>query len=241
MTLEKVLKEYGLNEKQAKVYLACLELGSTSVQKISQKAELARSTCYGVLESLQKQGLVSTFRKKNIKYFNAEEPQRAINIAKQKTEALENALPQLRALYGNSKIRPTARFYQGRAQMQIILEEVLKEAKELLSFASSDDLFAVLSDYFPKFIEQRVKNKIPVRTIITESAMARERKGVEHKIIMQVKIIPAKYRHHGLTFIWNNKVAMFSFKKDLTALVIESEELTKVQRSMFEFMWDTVK
>lgn len=37
------LRQFGLNEKQAKVYLACLELGSASVQKIAKKAGVERT------------------------------------------------------------------------------------------------------------------------------------------------------------------------------------------------------
>lgn len=238
MNLEKILNNYGLTQKQAKIYLACLELGSASVTKISQKAGLARSTSYEVLESLQQQKLISTFRKKNVQYFSAEEPQKAINIAKEKAELLEQALPQLRAIQGISVMKPSVRFYQGKEEMKIILNEILEEADKLLSFGSSDDVFSVLSDYFPKFIEQRVKKKIPIRGITFESVKARERKQIANQILMKIKVIPKEYQHNGLTFIWKNKVAMFSFKKDLTALVIESEELMKIQKSMFDFMWD---
>ena len=64
MKIENVLKAYGLNEKQIKVYLACLELGSASVQKISQKSGLIRTTVYEVLETLKQRGFTSSFLKK---------------------------------------------------------------------------------------------------------------------------------------------------------------------------------
>ena len=52
MRLEQTLKDYGLKEKQIKVYLACLQLGTGSVVKIAQKAGMPRSTVYEILESL---------------------------------------------------------------------------------------------------------------------------------------------------------------------------------------------
>ncbi|PIT86455.1 MAG: hypothetical protein COU33_03055, partial [Candidatus Magasanikbacteria bacterium CG10_big_fil_rev_8_21_14_0_10_43_6] len=36
--LTTILQNLGLNEKEAKVYLACLELGSATVQEVSDKA-----------------------------------------------------------------------------------------------------------------------------------------------------------------------------------------------------------
>jgi len=236
MDLEKTLKNYGLSEKQAKIYLACLELGSASVQKISQKAGLARSTTYEVLETLKAQGLISTFQKKRVQYFSAEEPQKVINLAKEKANLMEQALPQLRAMYGQAKTQPTVRFYQGKQGMKLIVEEMLKEAKEVLAFSSADDLFATL-DYFPGFVEKRVKQKIPARVILRDSAKARERQRLGSQELRQVKIIPADYEYHGLVFIWDKKIAMFSFKDDLTALIIESEELAKIQKAMFGIIW----
>lgn len=239
MNLEKTLQNYGLNEKQAKIYLACLELGTAPVSKISQKSGILRSTSYEILKSLQEMGLISTFLKKKVKYFTAENPQKAIDIAKQKAKLLETAIPQLRALYGNAKTRPTVRFYQGEKQMKMIMEEVLKEAKELLSFGSASDLLSIMGDYWPKFVERRAKKKIPAKVILWESETAYERKKTGPAVLREVRIVPAKYKNHGLMFTWANKVAMFSFQKDLTALVIESEELANVQKTMFYYMWNT--
>lgn len=240
MDLEKTLKNYGLSEKQAKIYLACLELGSASVQKISQKTGLARSTCYEVLESLKELSLVSTFQKKKVKYFSAEEPQKVISSAKDKVDLLEQALPQLRALYGQAKNQPTVRLYQGKIGMKLILEEVLKEAKEILVFSSADDLFATL-DFYPDFVKWRIKQKIPAKVILRESALAKERQRLGPQELREVKIIPADYDYHGLIYIWGKKIAMFSFKKDLAALVIESEELAKVQKAMFDNLWERLE
>jgi len=41
-----------------------------------------------------------------------------------------------------------------------------------------------------------------------------------------------------LIYIWKDKLAMFSFKEELVALVIESKELAQVQRSLFQALWD---
>src|SRR3989344_1715799 len=112
MNLEKVLKQYGLNERQARIYLACLELGSSSAQKISKKVDLARSSCYEILEQLKKQNLITAFQKKTVRYFSAEDPRHLIMQTKEKMAILEQALPQLQAVYKTSTTQPTVRFYQ---------------------------------------------------------------------------------------------------------------------------------
>jgi len=64
MQLQKALEQFGLNKKQAKVYLAVLELGSATVNIISNKSGIARSSCYDILNSLIKKGIASSFKKK---------------------------------------------------------------------------------------------------------------------------------------------------------------------------------
>ncbi|MCH7493032.1 helix-turn-helix domain-containing protein [Patescibacteria group bacterium] len=240
MNFTTILKQYGLTEKQAKIYLACLELGAASVQKISHKAGLARSTTYEILEYLQRQGFVTTFRKKKSLHFSAEEPERLLALAKNKITTLEQALPELRAISGEARIRPTVRFYQGIDGMKIVLEEILAEAKELQAFGSADDLFRTLPD-FHKFVEKRKKKKIPVRVILRDSEKARERQQSGQKDLRVVRLISDQYQFHGLIYVWNNKIAQLSFQKDLVALVIESEVLADTQRAMFESLWDSVE
>lgn len=239
MKLEKTLQNFGLSEKETKVYLACLELGSASAYKISQKSSIARSTTYELLESLKKKGLVSLFKKKTVKYYSAEDPKKAIDLSKERVLLLENALPQLDALYGGSHEQPSVRFYQGKQGMKTIAEEILKEADTVFAFGSADGLLKTLSEYWPDFVERRVKSRIPAHIIVWKSKTAHERKDSEVESLRKVKIIPAIYKCNGVVFIWKKKIAMFSFQKDPIALVIESAELANVQQSMFNFMWDS--
>lgn len=239
MNLETTLEEYGLKERHAKIYLACLELGSAPILKIAQQSGFARSTCEAVLERLQQEGFVSSFRKRRTRYFSPEDPHQVVALAKAKAQSLERVLPQFMAAYGKNKVRPTVRFYQGKQGMHLILQELLQEAKELLAFSEAEDLFSVLEDY-PEFVQRRLALKIPARVILKNSPKAQERQKLGPQQLRQVKIISENYNYHGMMLLWKNKIAMFSFKQDLTALLIESQELYQMQETMFEFLWKTL-
>ena len=240
MNLQKTLQNFGLNDKEAKIYLACLELGSASAPKLSEAAELPKSTTYGILDKLKQKGLVTLFHKKRIRHFTAEDPTRAIETAKDKVDLLEQVSSQLRGMWGQAKNRPAVRFYQGKEGMVSILKDVLSEAKEMLSFSSPGDLFATLDDYFPQFVRERTKRKILVKAILLDSPKARERKKLGPSELREVRIFPAQYQHNAIVFMWGDKIAMFSLKKELVALVVESKELSQAFRAMFGFMWDSL-
>ena len=240
MDTEKALKQFGLNQKQAKIYLATLELGSAPVNKIAKKAGIARSSAYDILEELVKIGIASQMIKKKVLYFSVEDPKKIVNLAKQKAEALESVLPQLNAVYGLAKQRPQVRFFQGTEAMKQIFEEILEDKKEMLGFGTADDLLRAMGDYHLKFVERRIKKNISVRVLLRKSDKAEQRQESGVKELRTVKVIPDKFKYHGTVLVFGNKIAYFSFIKEYVSVVIESKELADIQRAMFEYMWETI-
>lgn len=83
------LRKLGLTEKEVKVYLAALELGYTSVQKISKQIKISRPTVYKIIKSLEEKGLVSESKDKQKKYFTAESPDKFLGIIKRQKREIE--------------------------------------------------------------------------------------------------------------------------------------------------------
>jgi len=240
MQIKNVLKQLGLNDRHASIYLACLELGSASIQQISLKSGFARSTCEAVLKHLQEKGFATTFKRKNIKVFSPEDPKKLVSMAKERVQILEESMPEFRARYAQGGLLPAARLYQGESGIKSILQEILDEAKSLRSFGSIDDIYEVLGDYFKKFTEERIKRKIALKVILRDTPLARERQRLGPQQLREVRLVPEEYKYSSVTFIWNEKIAMFSFKEGLIALVIESQELSDIQNGMFDLIWNSV-
>jgi len=83
------LRKLGLTEKEVKVYLSTLELGYTSVQKISQQVKISRPTVYKIIKSLKEKGLVSESKDKQKRYFMAESPDKFLGIIKRQKREIE--------------------------------------------------------------------------------------------------------------------------------------------------------
>jgi len=238
MRINQSLYELGLNQKESEIFLALLELGSSSVPAISRKSAQPKTSCYDVLEKLRYKGFVSTFQKKKTKYYLANDPEKIINSAKEKIANLEKKLPELRALYGNLRCKPSVRLYEGREQMSIILKEILEEATELIGFASSDDVLNELQKRHQYFLKERIERKIPLKLILIDSPLARERQKIGLSELRTVKIVPKDYQFHEATYVWNNKVAMLAFTNELISIVIESKQLADMQRAFFFNLWN---
>lgn len=69
--LEQQLKQLGFADKEAKVYLASLKLGSNTIQEIARSAGVNRATTYVIIEKLIKKGLMSSIKKGKKTFFKS--------------------------------------------------------------------------------------------------------------------------------------------------------------------------
>ena len=98
MSITENLIQFGLSEKEAKVYLACLELDDSVASEIAIKSNLPRTLVYDILERLIDLGLISYSIRDNKKFFRASDPEELLRILHEKEEAVSKALPELKRL-----------------------------------------------------------------------------------------------------------------------------------------------
>lgn len=118
---EKYLQEIGLNEKEAAIYLALLQVDNASVIDVSKKTKINRSTVYVVLEGLMKKGLVSEAQIGKKVHYQAEPPERLETfVERQKTmleeqqKRLKDIIPQIKSVQRESGERPLVKYFDGK-------------------------------------------------------------------------------------------------------------------------------
>lgn len=240
------LKKLGLSENEAKVYLAMMELGSSAVQKISQKAGLKRPTTYVQIESLMKRGLATSFEKGNKTLFRAEDPENLRQVLEkdkeeqaQKTDILEKILPGLGNLYLSSGERPRVRFFEGMEGLKTIQDEFLKSgAKEIKSFMNIDDVFNVFPSHTQEYTPKRVQKGIKSKLIYT-SQNGDVLKETDAQLLRESKFIPKeKFPFSGNLAIHQNNVSISVHQKRPFGVIIESEDIAKSMGVVFDLLWE---
>ena len=248
MILDKELQQLGLSEKEAKVYLASLWLGPSSVQEIAKKAGLKRPTAYYAIEELMKRGLMSSVEKGKKRVFGSESPERLISLIaaqKRKVTALEEELrrflPELNNIFGSIGERPKVRFFEGKEGIKVVQEDFLAcRVKSLENIYPRDDFIKVFS---PKereeYVARRKKKKIKVRTIYTSQnppALLTKEPLVERKFIPY-----DKFPFSADITIYGDKVAICTYKGKLIGIIIESKEIAETLRMVFNLAWLAAK
>ena len=228
MEVESILQDYGLSDKEIKVYLSLLQAGISSVNRISNKSQIQRTTTYDVLKSLKEKGLVSFVTKDKKTFFEAVHPSKLISILKEKQNKINKILPYLVKIRETAVEKPKVTLYEGKTGLISILEDIINTKKDFLCYTSKNELLKILEYYFPNFIKRRIKAGIKAKLILNEKPIADE--------LTEYKIVDKKF--NTATWIYGNKVAILSLtKQEPIGIVIENKEIADTQRIVFDLMW----
>ncbi len=239
------LVNLGLTEKEAKIYLANLELGKSSVQEIAKKAGVNRATTYVVIESLAKKGLTSSSHEGKKQFFYSENPEKLVLLfrsqeqeIKRKRTYLEKILPELKALDFSKQEKPTVRYFEGKEGLMAISEELYlhnndKTVDMIYSFDLLKEIFS--SEDLDSMSLRRQNKKIKVRSIINDDL--NQKKNSSQRVVLSSK-------EHPITCdiaFFSNRVRIVTQKKPFSGLVIENKEITKTLRVIFNLAWEQAK
>lgn len=104
MQYQKIIEQLGYSRKEAKVYLASLQLGEAHVSDIAEKVKMPRSTVQVLVERLRDDGLMNFYITRRFKYWVAENPKVLLEKLKRQEDLVEMALPRLIALKKNARV-----------------------------------------------------------------------------------------------------------------------------------------
>jgi len=239
--LKKDLQKLGLNQKEAIVYLALLELGEGLLEDIVKKSRVKRTTLYDIVNSLKEKGLVGTGRRKKRVVYFAQEPQILARKIDEQKRIAESVMPELLSLANTIEKKPKVRYYEGQEGIKEVYVDTLKyKDQEMLAWVSGEavKLFdrKFLHEYY---LPERVKRKIWMRAIAPDVKTMQDFKNLDNKFIRKTKLVSAdKFPFDVEINLYGEKnIAVMSFKEKF-GMVIESKSFYTTLKSVFELQWD---
>ncbi|MEM3385621.1 MAG: helix-turn-helix domain-containing protein [Nitrososphaeria archaeon] len=179
--IELLLKDYGLSERQIKIYLLLLATGPMKLSELSYKAGLYRMQVYNTLKQLIQMGLVEAILKRPITYI-AVSPKKALNLLLEETsERLERAKERqaflLEQLMSLSKVAtvaypvPKFKIIQGRKQFIKMAKESYRRAKyEVNNINTPSAIIRGIMAGFDEVAEECAKRGVKIRWLTDVSA-----------------------------------------------------------------------
>jgi sugar-specific transcriptional regulator TrmB len=238
------LQALDLNERQISVYHALLRLGPASIRDIAAEAGVNRGTTYEMLKQLATRGIVSYFPKGKRRVFQAEDPERLLQLGERKQQALSQAMEQLRneiipALRSEqAEFSPgNVRFYEGDDGVELVLRDLLDSTAALTNPSYAVISTKTLRDHlyrpFPNFTRQRVERGIQVRVIAVGE-------GGDEAELAERKWLPAAVdTDASYIAIYPPKVAIITLARNNypVVIVIDSAAIASTQQLMFDTLW----
>lgn len=244
MTEIEVLEELGLSEAESKVYLALLETGSTLAGLIIKKTGLHRGTTYQILQRLKEKGLVSSVIKGKKQYFEAVNPERLMDVFKEREERLQQILPRLKAISETSKEKQEVTVYYGTKGIQSVMDKILEELNpggEYYDFGVSGLFREVMGHYWDLWQKRKKKYGIKSYVIFNEELKRSNPKLLED-YYGEARFHSNKFSSITDTLIYRDTLVLFIWTaKPPIVVVIKNKDNADSYKNQFKLMWRYAK
>lgn len=248
MISPKIFNQLGFSQKETLIYLTLLELDTASAAEISRKTEINRTSCYDILESLMKKGLISKIKKHKKTLFHAGDPKRLGEYLEREREEMEKKItkqqklveeimPELSSLLKPVSTKPKVTFFEGEKGMREAYEDTLTSKETILAYANVQTMHEGLPNFFPEYYKRRTDAKISIKAIMPDNKLSRERAQLDSQEARQSIILKNKEETFSPEVnIYNNKVLIASWKEKM-AVIIESKEMAELQKLIYNKLW----
>ncbi len=238
-----IIKEIGLTEKEANIYLTLIKLGSSSASEIIRETGFHRAIIYDNLDRLLEKGLVSFINKGRKKFFEAVNPNRLLELEKEKQQKLKSIIKDLKEL-STFSAKLDVKLYKGKDGLINVFEDIISSnVKEWLVLGSSGKTIKILPYYLEHFQRRRAKKRIKTKALMIDNESGRHR-GAELKKLKntEVRYLPKQITTPTVIQIYGNKTIIHSNNSETPfVVVIDNRDISSSFKEYFFALWKIAK
>jgi len=238
---KETLKELGLTNNEAEVYLTLLRKGSISVNKIAEGSGFHRQAVYDALDRLLEKGFVNYVIKNNKKYFQGINPERILEYLKEKENKFKSILPDLLKLTHLPREDTFVELYKGKDVVKTVYRDIIKEFQkqkgevfisgvEEKRFMEEDKI--ALQQHLKRLKKLKCKEKILIKAGDVSFV---EGSQTEYRWIPEESFNPTPI------FVYNDKLTFITWGNPHYAIIIENKNLADSYRKQFNLLWKISK
>ena len=239
------LQSLGLTEKEARVYLALLQLGSATPYQIAKRADIKRPTAYVIAEELVEKNIIIQTPGEEPRKYIARTPESVLEDHEARIDSVRQMLPELKSLQKESGGKPNVLYFEGVNGVQQAMEFRKKEleGKEVVGFfASGADISPEMNQIFFDYNEYRKRHNIRLRgvTVDDPSVMPYVEQFAKEKPELDVlKLLPKGLYSARVSLEVCGEFSRIILMESAQALIIDSPKFAEAMRQIFEMVWDS--
>ena len=243
------LKELGLTEGEIRVYISLVELGSTTVGAIIDKAQISSSKVYIILEKLIQKGLSTYIIKNKTKYFQATSPISLLNYANKREKqiqetkkSLNQVIEKIEKIKNRGVKSEEAKIYKGYEGIKTALFEAIKSIPDGGGYYFFSTGYG--QDPYLQTLFMKIAFELKRRKIILKGLGSKEEKKLyeKHYNKLGYKMRYVDYFWPSDTSIIGDYLIIFVWdKKEPVIYSIQSPTLVKSYLNFFNLHWKMAK
>lgn len=236
------------------IYSYLLGVKNATPSEIAQNTQINRSTVYKALVRLSIKGIIGESKRNKKRLYFAEHPNKLKRYKKGQEKNIERQmsyvdelLPQLTDLYKSGKTIMKSYHYEGEEIKKIYDDHISYTDYELLAIVNIDAVkeFSPDHNYWKSYIQQKVKNKITTKGIISDSVGVESITDKEYGKVPswakpEIKKLPISFfSFEGEYMIYgDDRVSITNLKKgQVSGVIIVDKMFNQMMRNFFHLIW----
>lgn len=248
MYLEEQLSGIGLTKGEVRVYLALVELGTSTVGPIIDKSGVSSSKVYVILEKLIHKGLASKSFKNKTNLFHPQDPSRLLDYLDNQQQALQErsksiatVLPMLLASLSVHRETVVEMLHGKRGFMSVYEKELSKMKKGSTYYTIADYPFGKeYAGFWIRYHDIRADKKVHARMVYSHKnwyqperlALRKKRKYVS------VRVLPERVPIPSQVSLFDETVILSFFEGECISIVIRSHSFFVSMKGYFDMLWE---
>lgn len=236
-----LLKRTKLNEKQARVYLAVLQLGKGTATEIAELATLKRSITYVLLDDLISDGYVQLVPSQTKRVYTAVDPNAIASELDRTATEFKEMLPYLRSMQRKAG-KPHVTYYNGVEGARRALSQI-RRPKEARYASSIDKAIKKVPSEVERWRSTYVAGKARPggRHLLTNTEADKDFGKAISRVDQIVRYL-AKDQELAMDLaLVDNVTYLTAFDDEIHVTVIESEALYRSLCSLYDLAWNASK
>lgn len=234
------LKNLGLSDQEAQIYLALLRLGGSLASALAKDTGVKRTTIYALLKGLAQKGFIMMYYRKSKQYYYAERPARLVAHLEKKLSAFTEIIPTLESFDKKQAQAIGLRFIETKDELKKFYADVLQEYKNkeyhiIGSLHGWEDLDPA---FFIQYRKDRGRANIKTKLLLTHDS--RKDNPPDPALRREVRYLPPQYAFKSTIDIYKDKILIVSPELSSLAVVIQIPAMTDIFKSVFQMLWDTL-
>jgi predicted transcriptional regulator len=244
------LQQLGLNENEAKTYIALLRLGQANISRLSSELSVPRTTLYYSIEGLKLKGFAFQRMTGKKRLFSARSPEFLSKKAKSRLESAkevnnkaEDLINSLKKIAKDPSSHSQVSHFEGKESVWEVFEIILRSNQDSYWFGFGQTFlenydFEFFVNNFSKKRRQFGRTKSFNVLPPSESALKIARRGETD--FQEFRFLQPGQNFNAGMCIFGNKIAIFSHDSGLSATLIESIAVVEITKTMFQMIWDSI-